>query len=138
MDNTTQKSSKKGFCDYDFFMDINKYDESAFMDFSQYQFRTGLTARYPQDRAIEYLVLGLASEAGEVAGKYKKIIRDSDGRFTKENTDALLDELGDVLWYCSELSTVLKTNLAEVAARNVRKLESRAERGKIGGSGDSR
>ena len=119
-------------------MDVNEYDESAFMDFSQYQFRTGLTARYPQDRAIEYLVLGLTSEAGEVAGKYKKIIRDNEGKFTSENTEALLDELGDVLWYCSELATSLQTNLAAVAARNVRKLESRAERGKIGGSGDNR
>jgi NTP pyrophosphatase (non-canonical NTP hydrolase) len=119
-------------------MDVNEFDERVFMDFSQYQFRTGLTARYPQDRAIEYLVLGLTSEAGEVAGKYKKIIRDNDGQFTQENTDALLDELGDVLWYCSELATVLKTNLAAVAARNVQKLESRAQRGKIGGSGDKR
>lgn len=119
-------------------MDTYKFDESAFMDFSQYQFRTGLTARYPQDRAIEYLVLGLTSEAGEVAGKYKKIIRDNDGQFTQENTDALLDELGDVLWYCSELATALKTNLAAVATRNVQKLESRAQRGKIGGSGDNR
>jgi NTP pyrophosphatase (non-canonical NTP hydrolase) len=119
-------------------MDMRTFDESAFMDFSQYQFRTSLTARYPQDRAIEYLVLGLTSEAGEVAGKYKKIIRDNDGQFTQENTDSLLDELGDVLWYCSELATALKTNLAAVAARNVQKLESRAQRGKIAGSGDNR
>jgi len=119
-------------------MDTYKFDESAFMDFSQYQFRTGLTARYPQDRAIEYLVLGLTSEAGEVAGKYKKIIRDNGGEFTEEHKEALLDELGDVLWYCSELATTLRTNLSAVAARNAAKLESRAQRGKIGGSGDKR
>lgn len=119
-------------------MDIKNYDESAFMDFSQYQFRTGLTARYPQDRAIEYLILGLTSEAGEVAGKYKKIIRDNGGEFSEESKNALLDEIGDVLWYCSELATSLQTNLAAVAARNAAKLESRAERGKIAGSGDNR
>ncbi len=119
-------------------MDIKQFDESAFMDFSQYQFRSGLTARYPQDRAIEYLVLGLTSEAGEVAGKYKKIIRDDSGEFTEQSRDALIDEIGDVLWYCSELATALKINLAAIAARNVQKLESRAQRGKIAGSGDNR
>jgi NTP pyrophosphatase (non-canonical NTP hydrolase) len=119
-------------------MDTNKFDEVAFMDFSHYQFRTGKTAKYPQQRAIEYLILGLASEAGEVAGKYKKIIRDNNGEITEELSQGLIDEIGDVMWYCSELATALKTNLSSVAVQNLAKLESRASRGKIGGSGDSR
>lgn len=119
-------------------MDINSFDEQAFMDFNQYQFRTRLTARYPQGKAIEYLVLGLASEAGEVAGKYKKIIRDTDGTISDEAKNALIYEIGDVLWYCSELSTQLGVNLGMVAAMNAEKLESRNKRGVIGGSGDNR
>lgn len=138
----TIKRLRRVFFDYDDCMNIdeyiNNYDERIFMDFSQYQFRTGLTAHYPQDRAIEYLVLGLTSEAGEVAGKYKKIIRDNGGEFSEETKNALIDEIGDVLWYCSELATVLKINLGAIAARNAAKLESRAQRGKIGGSGDNR
>lgn len=114
------------------------YDSQVVMDFAQYQFRTSLTAKYPQDRAIEYLVLGLASEAGEVAGKYKKIIRDNHGQFTEENKQALADEIGDVLWYCAELARNLNMNLGAVAARNVEKLHSREKRGVIGGSGDNR
>ena len=119
-------------------MQETDYNKNPIMDFNQYQFQTSLTATYPQERALEYLVLGLTSEAGEVAGKYKKIIRDNEGQFTPELTEALLDEIGDVLWYCSELASQLKTNLGAVAAKNVTKLQSRKQRGAIGGSGDNR
>lgn len=119
-------------------MDINKYDEEAFMDFNLYQFRTSMTAKYPTDKAIEYLVLGLTSEAGEVAGKYKKIIRDANGQLSENSKNALLDEIGDVLWYCAQLCEQLENNLGVVALRNIQKLEGRLERGTIGGSGDSR
>lgn len=119
-------------------MDLKTFDEEVFMDFNQYQFRTGLTAKYPQGRAIEYLVLGLASEAGEVAGKYKKIIRDNRGEMTDELKTALLDEVGDVLWYCAQLAQSLNVNLGAVAARNIQKLEGRQRRDTISGSGDNR
>lgn len=119
-------------------MDVTSFDEQAFMDFNQYQFRSSLTAKYPQDRAVEYLVLGLASEAGEVAGKYKKIIRDKAGVITDDVKEDIADEIGDVLWYCAQLAKHLDTNLSAIAARNLQKLESRLERGKIGGSGDKR
>lgn len=108
------------------------------MDFNQYQFRTSLTAKYPQDKAIEYLVLGLSSEAGEVAGKLKKIIRDENGHLTKENKESLAAEVGDVLWYCAQLAKQLEMNLGAIATDNLRKLESRQQRGVIGGSGDDR
>lgn len=119
-------------------MNSNVYAESTEMDFNNYQFRTRLTAKYPQERALEYLVLGLASEAGEVAGKYKKIIRDNNGVLDNESKQALAAEVGDVLWYCSELATELGTNLGAVAQQNINKLQSRKERGVIGGSGDNR
>lgn len=108
------------------------------MDFTQYQFRSSITAKYPEDRAVEYLVLGLASEAGEVAGKYKKIIRDKGGLLDEAAKQDMADEIGDVLWYCAQLAKSLDMNLSTIATRNLQKLESRLERGKIGGSGDKR
>lgn len=131
-------SSKWCVLGYDDCMDVNSFDEQAFMDFNQYQFRTSLTARYPQDSALEYLVLGLTSEAGEVAGKLKKIIRDDKGRLTELNKESLAAEVGDVLWYCAQLAKHLDMNLSSIAANNLKKLESRLERGTIGGSGDNR
>lgn len=134
----TETPSKRCVLGYDDCMNIDLYDEQAFMDFNQYQFRTSLTAKYPQDKAIEYLVLGLASEAGEVAGKLKKIIRDENGEFTQANKESLAAEVGDVLWYCAQLAKHLDMNLSLIASNNLRKLESRSERGVIGGSGDNR
>lgn len=123
---------------YDDCMSDADYNHNQSMDFNEYQFQTRLTASYPQARALEYLILGLTSEAGEVAGKYKKIIRDNDGIITEELMLALADEVGDVLWYCSELATALNTNLGAIASRNTDKLQSRKSRGVIGGSGDNR
>jgi len=119
-------------------MDVESFDEQAFMDFNQYQFRSSLTSKYPQESAIEYLILGITSEAGEIAGKYKKVIRDTAGIITEEAKQALTDEIGDVLWYCAQLAKQLDTNLGTVAAQNLKKLESRNARGVIGGSGDNR
>lgn len=98
-----------------------------------YQEMAAATAIYPQDRAIEYLALGMASEAGEVAGKVKKMIRDG-GYFNEQ----LADETGDVLWYVSEMARQLGVTLEELASRNLRKLQSRQSRGVLGGSGDVR
>jgi NTP pyrophosphatase (non-canonical NTP hydrolase) len=103
------------------------------MNLSQYQSEALQTAVYPLERALDYTVLGLASEAGEVAGKLKKIIRDGEG-----NLDDIADELGDVLWYCAAVADALGTNLEIVAARNLNKLSSRKARGVLGGSGDKR
>jgi NTP pyrophosphatase (non-canonical NTP hydrolase) len=96
------------------------------------------TAIYPEDRGIEYTVLGLTSEAGEVAGKVKKIIRDKGGIFDDESKDAIADELGDVLWYVAALSREIGYSLHGIAAHNLMKLESRASRGTLSGSGDAR
>lgn len=119
-------------------MDVNSFDEEVFMDFNQYQFRTGITAKYPKEQAIQYLILGLVSESGEVAGKYKKIIRDKGGVIDEESKNNLIDEVGDVLWYCAQLAQALNINLSSIATRNLRKLEGRLDRGTIGGSGDNR
>lgn len=105
-------------------------------DFDHYQDETGKTAIYPagtQIEALSYLAMGLASEAGEVAGKVKKILRDGT-----RDTIAIEDEVGDVLWYCARIVDELGGDLSEVAARNLSKLADRKKRGVIGGSGDKR
>ena len=103
------------------------------MTLNGYQQQAAATAIYPKPRAIEYLALGMCSEAGEVAGKVKKAIRDG-GDFT----EALIDETGDVLWYVSEMARQLGVTLEELASRNLNKLQSRQSRGVLGGSGDVR
>lgn len=107
-------------------------------DFETYTTAAKQTAIYPRDRALEYLALGLTSEAGEVAGKIKKVLRDEDSWFTDESHTALLSELGDVLWYLAMMAEELCIPLGWVAAENISKLKSRHERGVIGGSGDAR
>ena len=108
------------------------------MNFTEYQERAAETAMYPKERGLEYTVLGLASEAGEVAGKLKKVIRDEDGVLSMKSLDALFDELGDVLWYVAMVAKELRVSLDTVAENNIQKLASRKARGKITGSGDAR
>ena len=90
------------------------------------------------DHPIVYPTLGLTNEAGELAGKVKKIFRDRGGQITEEDREALKYELGDVLWYLTQICTELDLTLEEVAEANLTKLFSRLERGKIGGDGDHR
>ncbi len=90
------------------------------------------------DHAIVYPTLGLVNEAGEVAGKIKKIFRDKEGVISEDDRVALKGELGDVLWYLTQICTELDLSLEEVAAQNIEKLFDRLERGVIGGEGDKR
>lgn len=110
------------------------------MDFSNYQFRASKTAKYPNNPTLGviYTALGLSSEAGEVAGKVKKMIRDDNMELTHDRKENIIDELGDVLWYCAMLATELNISLGEVAIRNLKKLEDRENRGVIKGDGDKR
>jgi NTP pyrophosphatase (non-canonical NTP hydrolase) len=108
------------------------------MSFDIYQEKTGETAIYPPEKALEYLTLGLCSEAGEVAGKLKKIIRDNNGVIDEDAAQKLSLEIGDVLWYVAQLATTLGLQLSEVAEDNLSKLASRKNKGTITGSGDYR
>lgn len=106
-----------------------------------YQSRAHVTAIYPQERAVEYIALGLASEAGEVAGKIKKQIRDGknwSGEQREDHRYHIAAELGDVMWYIAELCTQYDLLLEDIAQHNLDKLASRAQRNVIGGSGDTR
>jgi NTP pyrophosphatase (non-canonical NTP hydrolase) len=110
--------------------------EMAFGDYQQAAARTG--GSVPMDHPIVYPTLGLTNEAGEVAGKVKKIFRDRGGVVTDADREALTLELGDVLWYLAELCTCLGISLDDVAAANLEKLEGRAARGTLAGDGDHR
>ena len=108
-------------------------------DFNTYQQESRKTwGLIHTDHPIVYPTLGLANEAGEVAGKVKKIFRDKGGVIDETDRQALKGELGDVLWYLAQICTELDLTLAEVAGANLEKLFSRLERGVIGGEGDKR
>ncbi len=108
------------------------------MTLNEYQQHALETAIYPEESRIVYPTLGLTGEAGEVADKVKKVIRDGHREFTDEKKREIMKEIGDVLWYCATLSHDLGFDLEEVARTNVDKLRSRMERNRIGGSGDNR
>ena len=109
------------------------------MDFNDYQTKSRKTAGYPAiGHTVIYPTLGLVNEAGEVAGKIKKVFRDKDGEVTAETREALKAELGDVLWYLAQVATELDLTLDEIAEYNIAKLYDRLERGKIKGDGDNR
>jgi NTP pyrophosphatase (non-canonical NTP hydrolase) len=90
------------------------------------------------DHPIVYPTLGLVNEAGEFAGKVKKIFRDKGGVISDADRDALKYELGDVLWYMAQIATELGLSLDDVAQANIEKLTSRLERNQIQGEGDYR
>ena len=109
------------------------------MDFKTYQKKARETAQYPNlGQNNIYPTLGLIGEAGEVAEKVKKVLRDKKGIFDDESKNAIKKELGDVLWYLSNLCTEFNFSLDDVAIQNLEKLKLRAARGKISGSGDNR
>ncbi len=109
------------------------------MDFNEYQMKSRKTAGYPAiGHPVIYPTLGLVNEAGEVAGKIKKVFRDKDGHISVETRDALKAELGDVLWYIAQVATELDLTLDDIAEYNITKLYDRLERGKIKGDGDNR
>ena len=109
------------------------------MNFTEYQQKSRATAKYPViGHGVIYPTLGLTNEAGEVSGKIKKVFRDKDGIISEETREALKAELGDVLWYLSQVATELNLSLDEIAEHNIAKLLDRQARGKIQGDGDNR
>lgn len=108
---------------------LNKYQEKAW----------GTTlplpsGEYGKDSAITYCVLKLNGEAGEVAEKWGKAMRDA----TPVDEQLLALELGDILWYVAVMAKHLDFTLQDIAEMNIQKLASRKQRDKLGGSGDER
>ena len=108
------------------------------MTLNEYQKKALETAVYPQEYKITYPSLGMNGEAGEVADKVKKVIRDNGGVFTNENRYEIAKEIGDVLWYCATLANDIGFDLETIGQMNYNKLHSRQVRGVLGGSGDNR
>jgi len=108
------------------------------MTLDEYQKTAAQTALYAEKYKVIYPSLGLCGEAGEVAEKVKKLLRDSDGVLTAEKREEIKKEMGDVLWYLAALATDLGLSLTDVANSNIEKLLSRQARGTIKGSGDNR
>lgn len=109
------------------------------MNFKEYEVAAAKTAVYPnRGNNIVYAALGLTGEAGEVAEKVKKSIRDDEGVLTDKRAKQLQKELGDVLWYVAAMCHELGMDMESVALKNLDKLQDRQERGKIQGDGDSR
>tara|TARA_X000000368_G_C22800640_1_gene610145 strand:- start:188 stop:592 length:405 start_codon:yes stop_codon:yes gene_type:complete len=106
-------------------------------DLDMYQKSAKATAIYPRDYSIVYPAIGLAGEAGEVANKVKKLLRDNQ-ELTDELKQKIGDEIGDVLWYCAVLADDLGVSLSDIANRNLEKLANRQKLGTIHGSGDER
>ncbi len=109
------------------------------MTFNDYQEETNKTAIYPdKGNNVIYPILGLAGETGEVADKVKKIWRDKNNIISEEDKLEIKKEMGDILWYLSQLATELQIDFDDVASTNVLKIKSRLERDKINGVGDNR
>lgn len=110
------------------------------MTLDEYQQQAIKTAVYTDDSFKDLLhwILGLSGEAGEVADKMKKILRDKNGQLDSNDKHEISKELGDVLWYVAVLARHMDINLEDVAKLNQSKLNSRYQRGKIAGSGDNR
>lgn len=113
------------------------------LEFGEYQRKAADTAIYPGSGtgsavALSYVTLGLTGEAGEIANKVKKIMRDDEGIVTDAKRLAIAAELGDVLWYLSQLARELGVSLADLADENLSKLAGRKLAGRLKGEGDLR
>jgi NTP pyrophosphatase (non-canonical NTP hydrolase) len=116
----------------------NEQDNQEQMSLFDYQLFVRSTKVYDPEYALVYPVLGLASEAGEVAGKIKKLMRDHEGQLTQEMFNDIIKELGDVLWYVTAVADDLGITISDVFYMNMQKLESRKQRMVLKGDGDDR
>lgn len=114
----------------------NKYKKVSDLDMYQQVAKT--TAIYPREQAIIYPTLGLTGEAGEVANKVKKIIRDGTDKNNEDMVQAISSEIGDCLWYIAVLADDVGVKLSDIANSNLLKLANRKKKGTIHGSGDDR
>ena len=114
----------------------NKYRKVS--DLDMYQKVALTTAIYPREQAIIYPTLGLTGEAGEVANKVKKIIRDGSNFKDEKLVSEIKAEIGDCLWYIAVLANDFDIKLSDIASTNLIKLENRKKKDTIRGSGDKR
>ena len=97
-----------------------------------------------------YLILGICAECGELADKVAKAIRKEEAEIQDnslfymgcEDADKKCEdialEIGDILWFTSQIARKFGFSLEEIAQMNLRKLAGRQQRGTIIGNGDHR
>lgn len=108
------------------------------LTFMDYEESAAKTAIYPHSESITYPILGINGEAGEIAEKWKKVLRDQNGGLNFTDSKELRKEIGDVLWYLAALAHDLGYTLEQCAQENLVKLKDREQRGVLSGSGDNR
>ena len=116
--------------------ETHKYRKVSDLDMYQQVAKT--TAIYPREQAIIYPTLGLTGEAGEVANKVKKIIRDGSNSKDEKLVSEIKAEIGDCLWYIAVLADDFDIKLSDIASANLEKLATRKKNNTIHGSGDNR
>ena len=116
---------------------IKEWERTKLAFEETYKQFTRNTAQYPKEVEMEYLMLGLANEVGEVLGKYKKYLR-GDVLIQQDFEQKLISEMGDVMWYFVRICDMLDVTLYDVMADNIVKLNDRKVRGTIKGDGDDR
>lgn len=108
--------------------------------FDEYQSTAQETAIFPDelpdflDIGQVYVVLGQGGESGEMEEKLKKAIREDDPQYIEE----LRKEIGDTLWYLSQVCEEFDWKLSAIAEENLEKLADRQERDALTGQGDDR
>lgn len=107
------------------------------MTLNDYQIEVVKTS-IPNCESYSYLALAICGEAGEVAEKVKKVLRDKNGQFFSPDLTGIALELGDVLWYLSVMAKRLGFTLEEIANLNLEKIKSRVDRGTLHGCGNER
>jgi len=124
----------------------HKYERACTI-LDRYQKFTPTTAAYPPEYAFAYLIPGLVEEAGEVAGKYAKMVRKYGVADPYEIDDpikwcefvtAMQKEMGDVMWMLSEIHNNLEIFMTDTVVMNRDKLIDRQNRDVIVGEGDNR
>lgn len=116
-------------------MTLNDYQTKALLTDS---YDASTSAKSITDPGYVAKILGLVGESGEVAEKYKKLIRNENGHISEADRKELLKEMGDVLWYVAVLTRYLGADFEEVATINLKKLADRKSRGAINSKGDNR
>ncbi len=118
--------------------DLINTNQGEDLSFEQYQRVASSTKFYGTGQPIVYPALKLNGEAGEVAEKVGKVLRDNDGVYSVERSNEILKELGDCLWYINAVATDLGYSMENVAQGNIDKILDRRKRDVISGSGDNR
>ncbi|RJQ33957.1 hypothetical protein C4568_03425 [Candidatus Parcubacteria bacterium] len=111
------------------------------MNFDEYQKLASRTATFSGKQAeipLVYVALGLAGESGELIEKIKKVMRNDNGEISEEKREEIKREIGDVLWYLSQISRLCDIPFDDAAVTNIEKLADRAKRGVIKSEGDTR